>query len=134
MPLRSSDAAKRRLVEVQVDLYRRERSKDAPDRPIATFLTPVERQTLQTGRREDKVQVLGALSGVELDEALLFMPRRAREQLYPAVNPELRRRIQMEFQRHRIEITTADDIDQPSIFDVREEAPGQRISGLSKSK
>ena len=42
---------------------------------------------------------------------------------------ELRRRIQMEFQRHRIEITTADDLDQPSIFDVREEAPGPKISG-----
>jgi moderate conductance mechanosensitive channel len=41
---------------------------------------------------------------------------------------ELRRRIQMEFQRHRIEITTADDLDQPSIFDVREEAPGPKIS------
>jgi moderate conductance mechanosensitive channel len=42
---------------------------------------------------------------------------------------ELRRRIQMEFQRHRIEITTADDLDQQSIFDVREEAPGPKISG-----
>lgn len=42
---------------------------------------------------------------------------------------ELRRRIQMEFQRHRIEITTADDLDQQSIFDVREEAPGTKISG-----
>ncbi|HEY4906232.1 MAG TPA: mechanosensitive ion channel domain-containing protein [Candidatus Acidoferrum sp.] len=45
---------------------------------------------------------------------------------------ELRRRIQMEFQRHRIEITTTDEIDQASIFDVREEAPGSKISGLSK--
>jgi small-conductance mechanosensitive channel len=42
---------------------------------------------------------------------------------------ELRRRIQMEFQRHRIEITTADDLDQQSIFDVREEAPGPKIPG-----
>jgi hypothetical protein len=33
----------------------------------------------------------------------------------------------MEFQRHRIEITTADDLDQPSIFDVREEAPRPKI-------
>jgi hypothetical protein len=47
---------------------------------------------------------------------------------------ELRRRIQMEFQRHRIEITTADDIDQASIFDVREETPAAKISGSSKSK
>jgi small-conductance mechanosensitive channel len=42
---------------------------------------------------------------------------------------ELRRRIKMEFQRHRIEITTGDDLDQASIFDVREEAPGPKISG-----
>ena len=41
---------------------------------------------------------------------------------------ELRRRIQLEFQRHRIEITAADDLDQPSIFDVREAAPGPKIS------
>jgi small conductance mechanosensitive channel len=41
---------------------------------------------------------------------------------------ELRRRIQMEFQRNRIEITTADDFGQSSIFDVREEAPGPKIS------
>jgi moderate conductance mechanosensitive channel len=42
---------------------------------------------------------------------------------------ELRRRIQMEFQRHRIEITTADDPYQPSIFDaIREETPGSKIS------
>ena len=75
-----TEPAKRRLVEVQVDQYRRERSKDAPDRPIASFLTPEQRKTLQSGKREEKVQVLSSLSGVELDEALLFVPRRGREQ------------------------------------------------------
>jgi hypothetical protein len=45
---------------------------------------------------------------------------------------ELRRRVQMEFQQHRIEITTSDDLDQRSIFDIREEPPGSKISGLSK--
>jgi hypothetical protein len=35
----------------------------------------------------------------------------------------------MEFQRHRIEITSADDTYQPSIFDtIREETPGSKIS------
>src|SRR5260370_17221324 len=89
-----SEPAKRRLVEVQVDQYRRERSADAPDRPIATFLTPEQRQTLQSGKKEERVQVLNSLSGVELDEALLFTPRRAREQLYPVLPPDLRRIIQ----------------------------------------
>src|SRR3984957_7775150 len=94
--------AKRRLVEVQVDQYRLQRSKDAPDRPIAAFLTPEQRQTLRSGKREEKVQVLSSLSGVELDEALLFMPRRGREQLYPVVSPELRRRIQKSLGAFRI--------------------------------
>ena len=97
-----TEPAKRRLVEVQVDQYRRERSKDAPDRPIATFLTPEQRLTLQSGKREDKFEVLKSLSGVELDEALLFMPRRGREQLYPIVSPELRRRIQKSLGAFRI--------------------------------
>jgi uncharacterized protein (DUF1800 family) len=97
-----SEPAKRRLVEVQVDQYRRQRSADAPDRPIATFLTPEQRQTLQSGKREERVQVLNSLSGLELDEALLFTPRRAREQLYPVVPPELRRRIQKSLGAFRI--------------------------------
>ena len=97
-----TEAAKRRLVEVQVDQYRRERSKDAPERQIATFLTSEQRQTLQSGKREEKVEVLNSLSGVELDEALLFMPRRGREQLYPIVAPELRRRIQKSLGAFRI--------------------------------
>ena len=97
-----TEPAKRRLVEVQVDQYRRERDKDAPDRPIATFLTPEQRKTLQSGKREEKVEVLNSLAGVELDEALLFMPRRGREQLYPIVSPELRRRIQKSLGAFRI--------------------------------
>src|SRR5262249_52085021 len=97
-----TEASKRRLVEVQVDQYRRERSKDAPDRPIATFLTPEQKQTLQSGKREDRLGVLETLAGGELDEALLFMPRRGREQLYPIMTPELRRRIQKSLGAYRI--------------------------------
>lgn len=42
---------------------------------------------------------------------------------------ELRRRIQLEFQRHHIEISTADDLEQASVFRIPEENPGPKISG-----
>jgi moderate conductance mechanosensitive channel len=89
---------------------------------------PAWSQAIVDGPRVLGVQDYGR-SGPTLRVQVRTTPLRQDE-----VARELRRRIQMEFQQHRIEITTADDIDQPSIFDVREETPGSKISGLSKSK
>jgi moderate conductance mechanosensitive channel len=89
---------------------------------------PAWSQAIVDGPRVLGVQDYGR-SGATLRVQVKTTPLRQDE-----VARELRRRIQMEFQRHRIEITTADDIDRASIFDVREEAAGPKISGLSKSK
>jgi small-conductance mechanosensitive channel len=89
---------------------------------------PAWSQAIVDGPRVLGVQDYGR-SGPTLRVQVRTAPLRQDE-----VARELRRRIQMEFQRHRIEITTADDIDQASIFDVREEPSGTKISGLSKSK
>jgi small conductance mechanosensitive channel len=89
---------------------------------------PAWSQAIVDGPRVLGVQDYGR-SGPTLRVQVRTAPLRQDE-----VARELRRRIQMEFQRHRIEITTADDIDQASIFDVREETPAAKISGLSKSK
>ena len=82
---------------------------------------PAWAQTIVDGPRVLGVQDYGR-SGPTLRVQVRTAPLRQDE-----VARELRRRIQMEFQRHRIEITTADDLDQPSIFDVREEAPRPKI-------
>ena len=80
---------------------------------------PAWSQTIVDGPRVLGVQDYGR-SGPTLRVQVRTAPLRQDE-----VARELRRRIQMEFQRHRIEITTADDPYQPSIFDaVREETPG----------
>jgi small conductance mechanosensitive channel len=84
---------------------------------------PAWSQAIVDGPRVLGVQDYGR-SGPTLRVQVRTSPLRQDE-----VARELRRRIQMEFQRHRIEITTADDLDQASIFDVREEAPGPKISG-----
>ena len=89
---------------------------------------PAWSQAIVDGPRVLGVQDYGR-SGPTLRVQVRTTPLRQDE-----VARELRRRIQMEFQRHRIEITTVDEIDQPSIFDVREEAPAAKISGSSKSK
>ena len=82
---------------------------------------PAWSQTIVDGPRVLGVQDYGR-SGPTLRVQVRTAPLRQDE-----VARELRRRIQMEFQRHRIEITTADDLDQPSIFDVREEASRPKI-------
>jgi moderate conductance mechanosensitive channel len=87
---------------------------------------PAWSQTIVDGPRVLGVQDYGR-SGPTLRVQVRTTPLRQDE-----VARELRRRIQMEFQRHRIEITTADDIDQASIFDVGAEAPGPKVSGLGK--
>jgi small-conductance mechanosensitive channel len=84
---------------------------------------PAWSQAIVDGPRVLGVQDYGR-SGPTLRVQVRTMPLRQEE-----VARELRRRIQMEFQRHRIEITTTDDLDQPSIFDVREETSGPKISG-----
>jgi small-conductance mechanosensitive channel len=84
---------------------------------------PAWSQAIVDGPRVLGVQDYGR-SGPTLRMQVRTAPLRQEE-----VARELRRRIQMEFQRHRIEITTADDLDQPSIFGVREEAPGPKITG-----
>jgi moderate conductance mechanosensitive channel len=84
---------------------------------------PAWSQTIVDGPRVLGVQDYGR-SGPTLRVQVRTTPLRQDE-----VARELRRRIQMEFQRHRIEITTADDPYQPSIFDaIREETPGSKIS------
>ena len=83
---------------------------------------PAWSQTIVDGPRVLGVQDYGRL-GPTLRVQVRTTPLRQDE-----VARELRRRIQIEFQRHRIEITTADDLDQPSIFDIRQEAPGPKIS------
>jgi moderate conductance mechanosensitive channel len=84
---------------------------------------PAWSQAIVDGPRVLGVQDYGR-SGPTLRVQVRTTPLRQDE-----VARELRRRIQMEFQRHRIEITTADDPYQPSIFDaIREEAPGPKIS------
>jgi small conductance mechanosensitive channel len=84
---------------------------------------PAWSQTIVDGPRVLGVQDYGR-SGPTLRVQVRTAPLRQDE-----VARELRRRIQMEFQRHRIEITTADDSYQPSIFDaLREETPGSKIS------
>jgi moderate conductance mechanosensitive channel len=84
---------------------------------------PAWSQAIVDGPRVLGVQDYGR-SGPTLRVQVRTAPLRQDE-----VARELRRRIQMEFQRHRIEITTADDPYQPSIFDaIREEAPGPKIS------
>ena len=83
---------------------------------------PAWSQAIVDGPRVLGVQDYGR-SGPTLRVQVRTTPLRQDE-----VARELRRRIQMEFQRHRIEITTGDDLDQPSIFDVREEASGPKIS------
>jgi small conductance mechanosensitive channel len=84
---------------------------------------PAWSQTIVDGPRVLGVQDYGR-SGPTLRVRVRTTPLRQDE-----VARELRRRIQMEFQRHQIEITTADESYQPSIFDaVREEAPGPKIS------
>jgi len=81
-------------MELQVDEYRLERSKDAPVREVARFLTTEQRQILETGKKEEKLRVLGAYSGIQLDEALAAIPRKGREQLVSAASGEMRRRIE----------------------------------------
>ncbi|HEX3118123.1 MAG TPA: hypothetical protein VHP80_03445, partial [Candidatus Acidoferrum sp.] len=84
---------------------------------------PAWSQTIVDGPRVLGVQDYGR-SGPTLRVQVRTAPLRQDE-----VARELRRRIQMEFQRHQIEITTADESYQPSIFDaVREEAPRPKIS------
>jgi moderate conductance mechanosensitive channel len=83
---------------------------------------PAWSQAIVDGPRVLGVQEYGR-SGPTLRVQVRTPPLRQDE-----VARELRRRIQMEFQRHHIEITTADDLDQPSIFDVREATPGPKIS------
>jgi moderate conductance mechanosensitive channel len=84
---------------------------------------PAWSQAIVDGPRVLGVQDYGR-SGPTLRVQVRTAPLRQDE-----VARELRRRIQMEFQRHRIEITTADDPYQPSIFDaIREETPGSKIS------
>jgi hypothetical protein len=97
-----TDPARRRFMELQVDEYRLEHSKDAPVREVATFLTPVQRQILETGKKEEKLQVLGAYSGIQLDEALAAIPRRGREQLISAASGEMRRHIERSIGAFRI--------------------------------
>ncbi len=87
---------------------------------------PAWSQAIVDGPRVLGVQDYGR-SGPTLRVQVRTTPLRQDE-----IARELRRRIQMEFQQHRIEITTADDLDQRSIFDIREEPPGSKISGLSK--
>jgi uncharacterized protein (DUF1800 family) len=89
-----TDPARRRFMELMVDEYRLEHSKDAPVREVATFLTPEQRLVLQTGKKEEKLQILGAYSGIQLDEAIAAIPRKGREQLVSAARGELRRRIE----------------------------------------
>jgi small-conductance mechanosensitive channel len=89
---------------------------------------PAWSQAIVDGPRVLGVQEYGR-SGPTLRVQVRTTPLRQDE-----VARELRRRIQMEFQRHRIEVTTADDIDQASIFDVRDEATGPKVSGLGKVK
>jgi small conductance mechanosensitive channel len=84
---------------------------------------PAWSQAIVDGPRVLGVQDYGR-SGPTLRVQVRTAPLRQDE-----VARELRRRIQMEFQRHSIEITTADDPYQPSIFDaIREEKPGSKIS------
>jgi moderate conductance mechanosensitive channel len=84
---------------------------------------PAWSQTIVDGPRVLGVQDYGR-PGPTLRVQVRTAPLRQDE-----VARELRRRIQMEFQRHRIEITSADDAYQPSIFDtIREETPGSKIS------
>src|ERR1700744_3622870 len=85
---------------------------------------PAWSQTIVDGPRVLGVQDYGR-PGPTLRVQVRTTPLRQDE-----VARELRRRIQMEFQRHRIEITTADYTDQASIFDVRDEATGPKVSGL----
>jgi moderate conductance mechanosensitive channel len=87
---------------------------------------PAWSQAIVDGPRVLGVQDYGR-SGPTLRVQVRTAPLRQDE-----VARELRRRVQMEFQQHRIEITTSDDLDQRSIFDIREEPPGSKISGLSK--
>jgi moderate conductance mechanosensitive channel len=87
---------------------------------------PAWSQAIVDGPRVLGVQDYGR-SGPTLRVQVRTTPLRQDE-----IARELRRRIQMEFQQHRIEITTADDLDQRSIFDIREEPPGSKIPGLSK--
>ena len=89
---------------------------------------PAWSQAIVDGPRVLGVQEYGR-SGPTLRVQVRTTPLRQDE-----VARELRRRIQMEFQRHRIEVTTADDIDQAPIFDVRDEATGPKVSGLGKVK
>ena len=89
-----ADPARRRFMELQVDEYRLEHSKDAPIREVATFLTPEQRKILETGKKEEQLQVLGAYSGIQLDEALAALPKRGREQLVSAASGEMRRSIE----------------------------------------
>jgi moderate conductance mechanosensitive channel len=100
-----------------------ERALQALEAASSTLRTdPAWSQAIVDGPRMLGVQDYGR-SGPTLRIQVRTAPLRQDE-----VARELRRRIQMEFQRHRIEITTADDLDQPSIFDVREAAPGSKIS------
>lgn len=87
---------------------------------------PAWSQAIVDGPRVLGVQDYGR-SGPTLRVQVRTTPLRQDE-----IARELRRRIQMEFQRHRIEITTADDIDRASIFDVRAEVPAAKISESSK--
>ena len=89
---------------------------------------PAWSQAIVDGPRVLGVQEYGR-SGPTLRVQVRTTPLRQDE-----VARELRRRIQMEFQRHRIEVTTADYTDQASIFDVRDEATGPKVSGLGKVK
>ncbi len=97
-----TDPARRRFMELQVDEYRLEHSKDAPIREVATFLTPELRQILEAGKKEEKLRVLAAYSGVELDEALAAIPRKSREQLASVASGVMRRRIERSIGGYRL--------------------------------
>lgn len=84
---------------------------------------PAWSQAIVDGPRVLGVQDYGR-SGPTLRVQVRTTPLRQDE-----VARELRRRIQMEFQRDRIEVTSAEGLDQSSIFGVREEARGPKIRG-----
>jgi small-conductance mechanosensitive channel len=84
---------------------------------------PAWSQAIVDGPRVLGVQDYGR-SGAILRMQVRTAPLRQDE-----VARELRRRIQLEFQRHHIEISTADDLEQASVFQMPEENSGPKISG-----
>lgn len=89
-----AEPGRRRFMELLVDEYRLEHSKDAPVREVALFLTPEQRRILQSGKSEEKLRILSEYTGTQLDEAIAAIPRRGREPLAGSAAGELRRRIE----------------------------------------